>query len=324
MENYTPADNFSAVQTYETTDPVLGGTGGESNVPVKALADRTEYLKNRVGGFRDVTNFTASGTVTAAHANNLITVKATANVTLTVDDVNTFKPGQKLTIKAKLSGAGGPFWLNVITANDIENGSVIRTNIWLYDGESIELTAEAANWNWTDAKGNFDRIGEDDFKRIQPRNTLVADGTLGDLRAKYPRLWEVVEAEAISDAAWTGTPYRYRGLFSTGNATTTFRRRDLRSMSIRGLDLSRGVSAGRMDEFPGGCELDAVGPHKHPVNRTTTNGAGTIYEANSLRQGGDRGLWWGGNETTGLENTGEGSAPETKVKNIGLIPVIYY
>ena len=324
MENYTPADNFSAVQTYETTDPVLGGTGGESNVPVKALADRTEYLKNRVGGFRGVTNFTASDTVTAAHANTLITVKATANVTLTVDDVTTFKPGQKLTFKAKLSGAGGPFWLNVVTANDIENGSVIRTNIWLYDGESIELTAETANWNWTDAKGNFDKVGEEDFKRIQPRNTLVADGTLGDVIAKYPRLWEVVSAEAVADAVWLGTPFRYRGFFSTGNGTTTMRRRDLRSMSVRGLDLSRGVSTGRMDEIAGGCEMDAVGPHAHRVKRTTTDGLGSQYEGNTLKQAGDRGLWWGGNETDGLTNSGSGSATETKIKNIGLIPVIYY
>jgi len=320
MTNYSPNDDFPIVRTYDTDTPVLGGASGESNDPIKRLADRTEWVKNRAGAFIDVVELTGNTTIDATYANKLIVVRATSNVTLTIANVNTFRPGHKITIIAKLSGAGGPFWVNVVTGQNIEKGSLIRTNIWMYDTEKIELTAEASIWDWTDEKGNFDKVGEDAFVRTQPVNSLIANGTLGDLRSKYPRLWEVVEAEAVTDDAWTSNQLRYSGFHSTGNGTTTFRRRDLRSMFMRSLDLSRGISLARMDNIVGGYEADAVGQHKHPVKRVRTDSVGANYEGNSMRSGGDRGLYTG-DTVDGINNT---DATENKVKSVGYIPVTFY
>lgn len=332
MENYTPADSYSSVQIYETTDPVIGGTSGESNAPIKGLADRTNYLKNRMGGYDGIASITASGNITTAHANKLIVVKATTNVELNLADVTGFIPGQKIAIKVQLSGAGGPFWMNLISASNIENGSVVRTNIWVYDGEFIELVAEATVWNWVDARGNFDKIGEDDFVRIQPRNTLVADGTLGDLRAKYPRLWEVVSVDAVSDIAWTGNGLRYQALFSTGNDSTTFRRCDLRALSVRGLDLGRGISIGRMDAISGGYEADAMMAHYHSMFGTINIGGdiGTDDFVSTYEAGGGNSAYVmkkcsdvpTRGKTSGVK--GVTTATENRIKTYGKIPVIYY
>lgn len=48
MANVPETDNFSDVYQLETTDQVLGGTGGIVNRQAEKLADRTLYLKNRL------------------------------------------------------------------------------------------------------------------------------------------------------------------------------------------------------------------------------------------------------------------------------------
>jgi len=57
MAILTPADEFSDVYKLETTDPVKAGTvsgpidaptDGQTNAPLQALANRTEYLYNRL------------------------------------------------------------------------------------------------------------------------------------------------------------------------------------------------------------------------------------------------------------------------------------
>jgi microcystin-dependent protein len=48
MANLTPVDTFSDVYQIETTDPVLGGAGGISNLQGQQLANRTLYLKNQL------------------------------------------------------------------------------------------------------------------------------------------------------------------------------------------------------------------------------------------------------------------------------------
>ena len=49
MANLSEAPGWSNVYQLETTDPVQGGAGGISNIQAQALANRTAYLKARLG-----------------------------------------------------------------------------------------------------------------------------------------------------------------------------------------------------------------------------------------------------------------------------------
>jgi hypothetical protein len=321
MTNYTPNDAFATVQRYDTSDPVRGGATGESSLPIEQLADRTEWLNNRLGGYKDVISVN-SGNITASDANKLIRVSAGLNVTLNLAASSTFKQGSKVAFAPILSGLGGPFWLNIVSASSIFDGSRAYSNIWMYDGEFIELVAESGFWLWTIAKGNFDKIGQDDLKRIQPRNTFIADGTPDELRSKYPRLWEVIESMAVPDGTWASNGFRYQSFFSTGNGTTTFRRPDMRAMSLRALDLGRGVSLGRQDETAGGYEADQILKHGHQLS-TTNSAPSNNPDADPLR-----GSLIGSVNNRGGAGSGksiiETGGSENRIKTIGFLPVIYY
>lgn len=49
MANLIPAESFDDVYQLEEADPVQGGPGGISNRQAQQLANRTLYLKNRLG-----------------------------------------------------------------------------------------------------------------------------------------------------------------------------------------------------------------------------------------------------------------------------------
>lgn len=48
MGNLIDASQFDDVKQLEKTDPVLGGPGGASNIPLQNLANRTRWLKDRI------------------------------------------------------------------------------------------------------------------------------------------------------------------------------------------------------------------------------------------------------------------------------------
>lgn len=321
MTNYTPADNWATAQIPDLTDLVKGGTGTGANSSdlQKQLADRTQFLYNRLGGYFDVADVTGTGTINNTFSNKLISVVATANVTLTLDPLTNFKKGCRIAFVAKLSGSGGPFWANIVSPANITSGSITRTNIWLYDGEMIELVRGTSEWHWTLRKGNFDKLGEVELKRFQPKNSFIGDGTSGLLRATYPRLWEVINGSLVTDANWTSDPFRYRGQFSSGNGSTTFRSADYRAMFFRALDNSRNVSLGRQDALVGGYEADDNKAHGHDI-QYELNGSDGTPNAHHLYNGDSEGHGHGVN-TLAVNNSG---GTEARPKNVAFNPYIYY
>jgi hypothetical protein len=320
MQNYTPSDTFSTVQTFQLSDLVQADDTYD-NQPVKALANRSQYVYNRLGGYLGIVDVTATGSITAAtHANKLVSVASTANVTLTVANVNTFKEGARLCFIAKLTGTG-PFWCKVVTGQNMEDGSVISTSIYLYDGEMLELIADPDNsiWKLVNCKGNFDKVGQDELKRIQPRNSLIANGSTLS-RATYIRLWNAVSSIAASEA--DKAYMRYAAMFGDGDGATTFSLPDMRGLFWRGVDLSRGLDLGRMDDAAGGFEDMEIQTHNHTLE--TTNGSAS----NSTGADPVRGTITGTVNTQGGLGTGKSigqtGGVETRPKNIGMVPIIYY
>jgi hypothetical protein len=146
-------------------------------------------------------------------------------------------------------------------------------------------------------------------------NEMLCDGTLLN-RTDYPRLWEAVQsmgASLVSESLWQtaavykqgGTfttsqpsvgsgdyitiPKPYRGCFSLGDGSTTFRIPDLMNTFLRGLKNNGGSDTERYLNKAGGIQEDMVGPHTHPgpepksdVDRGALN---SIYSVDSTGKG---------------------------------------
>lgn len=331
MSPYTPIDQFSNIRTYDITDPVLGGGAGESNEPIEALADRTQYLFNRLGRLLGQRIITSSGAITTDDISKLLKVVTSANLALTLPSVADFPVGSLLKFKIKntaTANTGKSVSVTPAGSEVIEDGNRSYSVLDACDGEEFYLMAGDANsdntadyWELLEPKGNFEFIGQDRLVRVLPRNCLIANGcnpeSAGSLlsRADFSRLWAAVSGTAISDVTWQSS-IRYQGFFSTGNGSTTFRVPDMRSMVHKGLDLSRALSLGRLDELVGGLEMDAVLSHDHPLSNIPL-----------LKNDVDRG---GGTSFFSLDDkdnskrTGFTGGSENLVKTIGLIPVIFY
>lgn len=334
MTPYTPADNFAAsINIYDLTDPVIGASGGVSNNPVKALADRTEYLFNRQGRYLAHRRVTAAAAITPADRGKLIHAISIANISLTLNAVATFPVGAQIDIKAKTQAAGKAIRIVPNASEVIEDGVINYTvnGLYLHDGEIIRLIAADADnngtadyWELVDLKTNLEKVASDGLVRIQPRNSAIADGTLVN-RADYPRVWAAIAADAVDDGTWLSDAVRYRQFFSAGNGTTTFRWPDMRSMVWKGLDIGRGLSLTRLDNFPGGLEKDAVLEHYHIVtinpNADNQSGSGKVVVGGTANEGTPpqfktAGAVDGANNLIG--NT------ENLIKTTGLLPVIFY
>lgn len=308
--------SFPVVQIYDLVDPVLGGISGEANIPVKQLADRTQYLYSRMTGFFDVATVGGIAAIDNTYVGKLVRITGSANSTLTLADTSTFRKGDRITFKCELTG--GKF-VAIGSSNDeaIIDGSTVTPDviIWLLNGESVTFIAEDSFWVILNPEWGYYKTGNDDLARILPRNTAIAQGQIVN-RADQPRLWKVIQSIAISDTLWLSN-IRYQGFFSLGNGTTTFRFPDMRSQSLKALDLGRGLSFARLDNSPGGYEKDGVGNFS----------ASVLFPKGNAYTGGPNAQRF----TNGSANPSDISVSlnfntgnlETTVKNIGLYPIIY-
>lgn len=323
----------------ETTDPVLGGDlpGGISNQQAKQLADRTVYLKSKVGVIEDiyVVGVGANTTFTATDIfNKLVCISPEGpafgyTVTLNCQDL---PDGAMIRLSVVASGNK---WVKLNFVNDAGfigfNGGGFQANaIWLYGGETLTVAYKASGCFVIDLRGNYDRTGEVVFKYKPPTNSIIAQGQLVN-RADYPRLWNWAQTTGgggspVTDQVWLLNGLRYTGCFSLGNGSTTFRLPDLRGMFIRGLDLSRGIDISRVENSNGGYEADDNKQHGHttaiakfPVVGQAQNNP-SVVPANTVLVGGyAQGVSSFGNDSKVSNNVG---SAESRPKNVAYTPYI--
>lgn len=161
-------------------------------------------------------------------------------------------------------------------------------------------------------------------------NQLVCKGQLVN-RADYPRLWEYVQglgSSLVSDATWSTVSATvagrtvdrpYRGCFSSGDGTTTFRLPDLLSVALRGVLSETGTDPNRHLNKPGGYQDDAIESHQHglPHYKNDTSGGD---QPNTLYLGNDHGAFPLGSEE--YKTGSAGNSPETRMENVGVLWVI--
>lgn len=353
MANLTETATWEAgIYQLEQTDLVIGGAGGISNTQGQQLANRTTWLKGQVGlanRLADTAWIDVNTTLTATHAGNAIIANAdNKTLTITLPLGNTVPKGtiipitainvnkSQVTIKTNSYTIGFPFG---ITYTDIiQYGGVARTTMFLGQGDSIYLvkgdppppvggviSLTGSYWYVIAAKGNFYEVGEAVYSyKILP-NTVEANGQILN-RADYPRLWEFAQSipgGLPTDTQWlagiSGQSNAFRGCFSHGNFSTTFRVPDLRAMFIRALDNGRGIDLGRVSTVPGGYEKDEVIAHNH------INGQ---YDRLLRYSNGNNTVSLGGDVTPGEPDIYSSAViqpyggAETRPKNVGLVAQI--
>jgi hypothetical protein len=320
MYTYNETDRFPIARNVDTTDVVLGGSTGAANLPLQDLADRTFWLKKRMGSFFGVTAVAADFTVDISFINTLVYITAAGPINgifSTDATLGNFPVGARI-------------FFHVVQASQYSPVTINRPGgapIYLYDGEQIELSRHSSFWVITHQKGNFDFVGEDALVRTQPANSIIA---LGDIysRADLIRLWTIVQPVAILESTWLsdlGGKPRYRAFFSSGNNGGNFRVPDLRGLSEKALDYGRGLSFGRLDLAVGGYEEDALKDHHHITTLDPTANSDTGSGKVAVGGDGPEGIPPKYNTGGPLDNAGNQiGATETKVKTWGKLPVIYY
>lgn len=182
------------------------------------------------------------------------------------------------TVQNKIATSGGQY---------IYFNNVSKTSITLAPGEVVWLYRDDDGYYViNDFGNNYKGLGKPYAAYASELNTLVCKGQTV-LRSAYPRLWEYVQglgSSLVSDATWStaevyhkdgvfytsapAVPYRtvllpYRGCFSTGDGSTTFRLPDLMNSFLRGIKSETGSDSERYLNKAGGFQRNEYETHIH-------------------------------------------------------------
>lgn len=141
--------------------------------------------------------------------------------------------------------------------------------------------------------------------------SVQAAGSVGQLAyfptASAPTGWLLANGAAVSRTTYSALFAVIGTTYGVGDGSTTFNVPDLRGEFIRGLDLSRGIDAGRT---LGSLQTDALANHRHGFMHSAPQGSGLIWAT-----GDDP----GGNSAT-LYSVGDGT--ETRPRNVAMTACI--
>lgn len=253
MANLNESDIFSTgIYQLEITDPVLGGPNGIANQQAKDLANRTVWLKKRVGWFSETLVVTENHSINTSHVGKTILLKGSGGISITLPAIAEIEEGQGF---AFLTGGSGVY---TITGGTFILGGT-KTSLYLYQGESVYLIRVGSEWVAISASESLRQVGDVTLAISQP-GTVIANGALLS-RALYPRLWQWVQSLGSSALTTEALfPTFAPGMFTTGDGSTTFRVPDLRGQFLRAADNSKGVDVGR---FVGTLQADEIKSHTH-------------------------------------------------------------
>lgn len=338
MSPYTPNDAFTGPEIYDLSDLVKGGDSGDANVPLKAIYDQTNYVKNRLGRYEDVKVITDDYPFDVSDLRKLLVFQIGANKAFTLPSAGSLPAGTRICVATVISGIKA---LTVQGAHPIRDGVIswVKWNdntapaIYMHDGEFLSLVAATDHWIVEEARGNFYTAGESFAARRQFKNTIVANGITYN-RSDVPRIALMALALGggiVPDAVWLGSADPsplFRGCYSLGDGSNTIRVPDERGMSEKYLDLGRGLDSNRGYNASGGFEEEMVGRHDQPMHGSGSiaGGGGPFFLTNKTGSYSGAGQnSFGGRLTIDTDlRTGFNIGTANIVKNIGKIPLIPY
>lgn len=162
--------------------------------------------------------------------------------------------------------------IQTVGGQKIYLGNQERTHFYIGKGEIIWLYCTADGWFAVNAYGNWAEVGKIVMGFSSGMNEMYCDGSPKS-RANFPRLWEYIQTispSVVTDAVWNtasavinGQTYAnpYRGFFSSGDGSTTFRVPDLQNRFLRGI--KEGTDSSRSTNVPGALQKDQMKQHFH-------------------------------------------------------------
>ncbi|MDI3320002.1 hypothetical protein [Pinibacter soli] len=362
MIDYTALDEFTDTQIYDLSDLVKGGDLGASNIPIKALLDRSLYLLNRLVSYEGIVLQPADYTYDVADKRKLFVFNLSTNATFNLPDVASLRVGSIVPINCYTTGIKA-LTIQCNGTQKIKGGNFDGTDtsvMYMHNNEKLSLVAAGDHWEIDKADGNFFTVGESVYSRRIVGNCVGTNGTTFN-RADMPRLSAYalslgINQGIISDVIWL-TDNINKGFFSTGDGATTLRLPDERGLFLRALDQGRGFDTSRINEYPGGFANDSNKKHNHTETPDTAadannavNTSRSNYDFGNIPNGvpeGKPGLIRRSYKTGGVGNptpaggddTGRGfepafretpvnipfdGGPQSQPKNIGLLNQIRY
>jgi hypothetical protein len=156
MTNYTALaiGPFNGeVSLVDTTDVVLGGPDGESNVATKQLANNTAYLYDLAKGFEDITVKSNAGITTmsitiADISRKLVEIVLVDDtfLTATLPQASTYKVGGLAVIKRKSAVTDKKVTLNAFSGDLISLDDITTTALELKGEDILVLYRQTGGW----------------------------------------------------------------------------------------------------------------------------------------------------------------------------------
>lgn len=258
------------------------------------------------------------------HIGKLLQVRAASNIiTITLPDIgdedlpdNTIIPIETMinnSFQCRITTQAGQYIY-------MRNTGV--TNLYMGIGESLWLFKGADGWYViNDFAQVYERVGKIEASYKISINEVLADGSLLS-RTAYPRLFEyalTLGSSIVSEATWqtaTGTvagrtvTNPYRGCFSLGDGSTTFRVPNLMNVALRGIKSMSGSDTERLLNKAGGFQRHEFESHDHGFRRgesfTGSGGVGTGITGR------------GSNNQEDVQVSSTGGA-ETRMDNVGIL-----
>lgn len=249
MANLTETSEFTpGIYQLETTDDVVGGAEGISNLQAKQLANRTVWLKEQGDeNAAAIALLQSQGLKLGAFENGTTTINATAlgkvlsydtdggAVTATLPACSAPNVGRTLVLQHNENG--GLFTANGLTvqragSNLIGYNGVTATSLTLDAGDILILSMSSAT-AWT-------------VVAWHRRSALLPAGAVMPFANNAAPLgWLRCNGQTVSRTQYARLFAAIGTTYGAGNGTTTFNLPDLRAEFIRGLDDSRGIDPGR-------------------------------------------------------------------------------
>lgn len=250
-------------------------------------------------------------------------------VTITLPDIADARVPDHLFIPIETA-----FGTTVQTTIETTAGQFIYMNNSSYEklymgvGEALWLIRNSDGWYVINDFGvNYRELARPRASyEIGPNEILCNGQELS--RAAYARVWEKVQTfggSLVSDATWlTATATNgagatidkpYRGCYSTGDGSTTFRVPDLMNMFLRGVKTDSGTDDERVLNKAGGYQQGMVEEHTHGENVSVDGGSSKGFVGDNNNSTSTTG------DNTPLETDPYGGV-ETRPENVGVLWVI--
>jgi microcystin-dependent protein len=326
----------TGIYQIETTDAVIGGVNGISNIQGKQLGNRTKYLYDQLG----LTN-TALTTLDGTVNNHETRIQYLENSGVGSHGANNFIKGVNT-----LTPSGGSVSIPAVDVGELNvinvNASAVVVTLPSYSvltiGDKIFVVLIATNPIYDEAQvffspasgqtitGDVNHYIPGDHIEFTFRGTINGwvvssrskkmDGIVGEIRAfstsTPPPGWLEANGAAISRTTYAKLFAKIGVTWGAGNGTTTFNIPDTRGYFLRGWDNGAGVDTGRVFAS---TQADLLKNHTHNYN---TKG-GTMPQS-----GNDTQCWvQDSTAVTGGVNDGLGGS-ETRPKNIAVMFCIKY